>query len=240
MLFFLTSTLSRQRRVATVLLLLGQNPIAAASSIPPKNAPTEPPALQITEANFEIRREGGSRLTWTLQRLLLANGNSILTLAGLQFEEALGLSILVLDPPPMELFSTQGHAVEGELKALESNQLKPSKFREDIPSSNEKRLPGEPARADIQLKNIVVDLKDLLSLAGQTPGLKELPACDKGRRRAVAFIRPGQMARQLDLDIFRATELSRYGRAACVRWDDFPPESTPQTKNSNQSEFPHL
>lgn len=39
-------------------------------------------------------------MTWKIQKVIYADGLTILALAGLQFEEALGLSVVLLDPPP--------------------------------------------------------------------------------------------------------------------------------------------
>lgn len=135
-------------------------------------------------------RENDSLMTWKIQKFHYIDGTSVSTVAGIQFEEALGLSVMVLDPP--------GAAVE------------------------EKRPPGENAQAEIQVKNLLVDLK-LLS-EKDPAALGALPACDHGSRRAVVFIRANQTARTFGLSAAKAATLTQYGRAACLSWNSLPIE----------------
>lgn len=181
------------------------NPVPTAQAVAP---------VPLLSSFIESRREGDSRMTWKIQKVVYADGFTILALAGLQFEEALGLSVVLLDPPPPTQLAT-----------------------ETVPKL-EKRLPGEPARAEIQIKNMLFDLNDLNQKDSQA--LATVPDCDRGRRRAIVFIRPEQTARTFNLDFKRASELSQYGRAACLRWDGFPPEVEGSARSSSQTSAPSL
>lgn len=182
-------------------------------------------------------------MTWKIQKVVYADGLTILALAGLQFEEALGLSVALIDPPPSTLLANE---TVPELKTSstsvqrnESNSEKVGNMiRSDIAGLSEKRLPGEPARAEIQIKNVLFDLDDLRQKDSQA--LATVPECDRGRRRAIVFIRPHQTARTFNLDFKRAVKLSQYGRAACVRWDGFPPEVGGDARTQSQTSVPSL
>lgn|GEM_PF-657186 len=192
---------------------------------------------------IESRREGDSRMTWKIQKVVYADGLTILALAGLQFEEALGLSVVLIDPPPVALFGNESvpesKTTPTSIQRNETDAQKVGNIsRSDIAGISEKRLPGEPARAEIQIKNVLFDLNDLNQKDSQA--LATVPDCDRGRRRAIVFIRPKQTARTFNLDFKRASELSQYGRAACLRWDGFPPEVEGAARSSSQTSVPSL
>jgi hypothetical protein len=185
-------------------------------------------SVPVREQSFENRREDASRLTWKLHKIVYADGVSVLTLAGLQFEEALGLSVVVVDPPPLELFSPISFNAPAEPSNTQVGLSAPSATTvpptiNDIPSDFDARLAGEAARADLQIRNLLVPLDELKNKDSLIS--KNLPACAQGQRRAVAFIRAHQVARSLEVSRERAETLSKFGRAACVKWNGFPDAS---------------
>ncbi|MEN9529034.1 MAG: hypothetical protein RI932_907 [Pseudomonadota bacterium] len=183
---------------APVIGLLTACPFIALGAEPTPPAVVQPVTLSTTDIS-DIR-EPDSLMSWKIQKFQYVDGTALVTVAGVQFEESLGLSVVVLDPPPTELLQP-------------TTQL-------DISKSSEKRLPGEPPRAEIQVKNLLVELNELALPASTT--LASVPECERGARRAVVFLRSAQTARIYALDSGRAARLTRYGRAACLRWDGIP------------------
>jgi hypothetical protein len=193
--------------------------------------------VALREQTFEDRRDDDSRLTWKLQRFVYTDGTTVLTLAGLQFEEALGLSVVVVDPPPAALLSrpmsvTSEPPAKDNTELTQTSEAPTGRMLSDIPSMDDSRLPAEAARADLQLRNLLIPLADLKKK--DSTGVEVLPACAQGQRRAVAFIRAHQLARMLEISNERAEMLSTWGRAACVKWNGFPKQKN-QLKTEGQS-----
>lgn len=200
-------------------------------------SPAAVQTVTLQEQSFEDRREEDSRLTWKLQKLVYTDGTTVLTLAGLQFEEALGLSVVVVDPPPAALLnrpvsSSSEQPAKDNTGLTQSNEVRAGRMLSDIPSMDDSRLPAEAARADLQLRNLLIPLADLKNKGSTVADI--LPACAQGQRRAVAFIRAHQLARVLEISEERAETLSTWGRAACVKWNGFP-EQKNQLKTEGQS-----
>ncbi|MBM3381580.1 MAG: hypothetical protein FJY29_03970 [Betaproteobacteria bacterium] len=193
-------TQTRKLRGAALLSLLAAFPWVALAAEPTP----QPVVLDVPLSSSEIGsvREEDSLMTWKIQKFLYNDGTILATVAGIQFEEALGLSVVVIDPPPAEV-----------AEKLPSTTL-------DITGGAEKKLPGESPRAEIQIRNLLVELSDLARPESETRAA--LPTCERGGRRAVVFVRPAQTARTFGIDTPRATELSKYGRAACLRWNGIP------------------
>ncbi len=208
-----------------VLGLLGLSPLLCLAAEPAAQLATA--TVPLASAETSSVRQPDALMTWKIQKLHYTDGAAIVTVAGVQFEEALGLSVVVIDPPPAELAqrlsapakSAESQSTTGSGQpSLPATQAPQTLF--DISNSSEKRLPGEPPRAEIQIKNLLVDLNELTK--PDSANRSFVPECERGARRAVVFVRPAQTARIFELGSARAIELSQYGRAACLRWDGIP------------------
>jgi len=212
-----TSEASALRFLTLLPLFLALPKVSSAADTTMGIATGNPPSnVRIKERTFEQRREPDSRLTWVVQKTTFEDGLTVVTLAGAQFSDALGLALILVDdvtPQPLSERTRQ--------------------TLEDIPPNGEKRLPGEAARIDLQLRNVLLDLKELKS---GSVGLQSVPQCEQGRRRGVLFLRANQTGRVLELSPEQADTLTRWGRAACVRWDGFPMADLPhEAKTQNQT-----
>jgi len=186
--------------------------------------------LKIVSRDFESRRANDSTMTWVVQRTSYEDGLTVLTLAGVQFEEALGLTVAIVDDvvPQSRLVKRQTAAasepVSGDKSAPIAQSAAPvvidiSKTSSDMPALSNL----EPHKVMLTVRNQLIPLDEL----SQQPSLRHsLPFCTSGARRAVVFLRPAQLQRQLQLTHQQAAEWSRYGLAACVQWTGFPDNVT--------------
>lgn len=162
-------------------------------------------------------------MTWIVQKTDYDDGLRVLTLAGVQHEDAYGLSVVLLDDVTPQKHTTTTAATadsgKGESAAFVS-------LSDNINGSGENS--GQvPAQLQVQIRSLLVNMADLR----QRGEVKEsVPACSGKNRRAVAFLRPAQLQRQLNLTAEESQQWSRFGRAACVRWNRLPePELSAKT-----------
>ncbi|NBX16962.1 MAG: hypothetical protein EBR09_06305 [Proteobacteria bacterium] len=195
-----------------------------------KSAPVK--MVKIESRSYERITPSGSQMTWIIQNTLYDDGTRVITPAGVQFENSFGLSVVVLDevspretPAPAEMTQIKPAATQG-------GQL-PSALLEDKPELPVATFSAEVPEFNLQLRSLLIDLKDLSS---EDPAKPAVPSCDKGRRRAVAFLRAEQLGRELQLEKSEAEKWSRYGRAACVQWNTLP--QLPVTKTAVRTSAP--
>lgn len=169
-------------------------------------------------------------MTWVVQKTIYEDDSAVTTLAGVQFEEAFGLSVVLID-------DVAPKDSAAPLSRPQSPAPTPSKKLEDVTSLNDNLVTDEPAQLQLQMRSLLVDLNDLRNSAATRA---TVPSCENGRRRAVVFLRPEQLKRQLMLNPEDSTLWSRFGRAACVRWNKFPSESAQLSKSPFQTDAPFL
>jgi hypothetical protein len=175
--------------------------------------PEPPPAteIKIKSRTFEKVRPAGGNMTWLLQKTVYTDGTRVVTPAGVQFEDSFGLSVLMLDdvsPRESEPFpSSPPQAGRESQPALLEDQSDAAPLTETAPELK------------IQLRSLLVDLNELKT---NETARAQVPRCEDGRRRAVAFLRPEKLAGELTLGKKEAEQWSRYGRAACVQWSTLP------------------
>lgn len=165
--------------------------------------------VKIKAREFENRRAKDATLTWVLQNTTYEDGLRVITLAGVQFEENFGLTAVLLDDVAPEKTTRPQHT---------ESQAQPVPPRAPMVDGAE-NTSDEPPVIQVQLRSLVVNVNELRSQAATR---QSVPACDNDRRRAVVFIRPEQLRRQLEVSIEEAEKWTRFGRAACLRWESFP------------------
>lgn len=153
-------------------------------------------------------------MTWIVQKTDYADGLRVLTLAGVQHEDSYGLSVILLDDVTPQKHTTTVVTADG----VKSESAAFVTLTDNINGSDENSA-HEPAQLQVQIRSLLVNMADLR----QQGEVKEsVPACSGKNRRAVAFLRPAQLQRQLKLTAEESQQWSRFGRAACVRWNRLP------------------
>ncbi|MEN9808468.1 MAG: hypothetical protein RLZZ488_35 [Pseudomonadota bacterium] len=186
-------------------------------------------AVKIKSRTFESHREADSTMTWIVQKTDYDDGLRVLTLAGVQHEDAYGLSVVLLDDVTPQKHTTTVAIKEGE----KSEHTAFINLSDNIESSEEISDQG-PARLQLQIRSLLVNMADLRQ---QAEVKESVPMCSGKNRRAVAFLRPAQLQRQLNLTAEESKVWSRFGRAACVRWSRLP-EAQTSAKTADQTVAP--
>lgn len=219
---------------------------ASEASTPTIPSPVANTQVKIKLRSFEQRRAPDGTMSWIIQKTLYEDGTQVLTPAGVQFEEALGLSVLILDDvlPTIQRFDVPVEpkaTVAAENNAVEvqpATQASASQTFEDNPETPPEAASNMKPEFRIHLRSLLVDLADLRS-NDLTRTL--VPRCENGRRRAVVFLRAAQLGRQMALESDEAQRWSKFGRAACVQWNYMPATHTKtqsdSIKNSDQTVF---
>ncbi|NDE77083.1 MAG: hypothetical protein EB039_13645 [Proteobacteria bacterium] len=198
--------------------------VALADGPEPSANPAGEQLVKIRSQSFENRRFGDETMTWVVQKSLYEDGLTVLTLAGLQFEESFGLTVALLDDVVPTNVETSAQK-NGENPA----QLPTNKTIEDGFRNPDNEISGNPPRLQLKVRSLLVDVGELK----EKPILRQtVPLCENGQRRAIVYLRAAQLGRQLDLSASDAQKLSRLARAACVRWEGVPATSNAAEKDS--------
>lgn len=213
--------LSKNNAKATVLFFFGLGTIAFAparsvasqSESPDLNASP----VQTMTPEFMAVKNTESKTLWLIEKYNFQGKSLVLSLAGIQSEDPLGLSVLVLEPPPRDVFAKAFRiANPSEQKTTQENTL-PLK---DVPNPARGYSTPQVPRLTLHLRATAIKLSDLQ--AARKELLQQVGECGPIQRRAVAFIRPEAIVSRLKIPRERAVEWSSYGRAACVEWSDIP------------------
>lgn len=185
-------------------------------------------AVKTLSRSFESHREANSTMTWILQKTDYDDGLRVLTLAGVQHEDAYGLSIVLLDDVTPQKHTATIATKDGE----KSEKTAFVSLTDNIDSRDEISAQG-PARLQVQVRSLLVNMADLRQ---QAEVKESVPSCPGRSRRAVVFLRPAQLLRQLDVTAEESKLWSRFGRAACVRWSRLPePQMSAKTADRTVS-----
>lgn len=191
----------------------------AASEAPDHSAfqplPSVSPAMLIPE--YEDIAILNSKTVWVIEKFKFQNESLLLSLAAIRTEDPLGLSVLVLDPPPQELIykALRSALIESRIKTpTEHLPLK------DVSNSASGKTDAPLPHALLHLKSTSIRLADIAS--AQDAVLQAVANCAPGMRRAVAFVHPMALEQSLGISADRAAEWSQYGRAACIEWNALP------------------
>jgi hypothetical protein len=201
------------------------------------------PARSVVTTTYEQVRNPEAPTLWTLEHLSLQGRSLLLTLAAVQPRDSLGLSVVVVDPPPQALLT---RAMVGSQTAGANHPLV------DLPSATIGTTAGSTVgtqpmtsaglsssaspekqtspQITLYLKSTSIRLSDLEG--AQTDIINQLPKCGTGTRRAIAFIQPEAIQKRLNISPSRAREWSQFGRAACLEWTGLPEsqvKTLPQT-----------
>lgn len=207
------------------------------ASSPPSPSAAAATQVKIKVRNFEQRRAADGSMTWIIQKTLYEDGTQVVTPAGVQFEDALGLSILILDDVlprsqrvdvPVEPQATAA-AENKAIVAQPAAQGSASQTFEDNPVTPPESTSNMKPEFRIQLRSLLVDITDL---RGNDLARTLVPRCENGRRRAVVFLRAAQLGRQMELETEEAQRWSKFGRAACVIWNYMPATNTKTPSDS--------
>ncbi len=204
---------------------------------PTSSSSTAATQVKIKARNFEQRRATDGTMTWIIQKTLYEDGTQVLTPAGVQFEDALGLSVLILDDVlprsqrvdvPVEPQATAA-AENKAIVAQPAAQASTSQTFEDNPETPPESTSNMKPEFRIQLRSLLVDVTDLRS---NDLARTLVPRCENGRRRAVVFLRAAQLGRQMEIESEEAQRWSKFGRAACVQWNYMPAAHTKTQSDS--------
>lgn len=211
----------RVQRPGRTLAVLAASWISSsgwAAEPPSRDDKTEPTevVVKIKAREFESRRSRDATLTWVVQNTTYEDGLKVVTLAGAQFEEHFGLTAVLLDDVAPQTTTRQPQTQPQGQTAFPRPPL-----LDGLESTSD-----EAPNIAVQLRSVLVDLNDLRT---QAAARQAVPACESDRRRAVLFIRPEQLRRQLDVTTQEAEKWTRYGRAACLRWESFPRKEQAKT-----------
>jgi hypothetical protein len=171
-----------------------------------------------------------SKTLWLIENYSFQGKSLLLSLAGLQAQDPLGLSVVVLDPPPQtkinEAMSALKTASQGQAPAKTGLPLK------DV--SNAAQGAGNPTspKVTVHLRATTIKMADIE--VAKKDLTQHMAPCGPTQRRAVAFIRSEDIVKHLNVTTERALEWSQYGRAACVEWNALP---DPSPKSSDQTAF---
>lgn len=205
-------------------------------------------ALPSVTTTYEQLRNPNAPTVWTIEHVTVQGRSLLLSLAAVQPQDSLGLSVVVVDPPPEALLNQVTARIQttGNAQSSENSPIKdvpaltvataagPSMPHEPNMGAERPRTSGTDQQISPQitlhLKSTSIRLADLESTQAEI--IKKLPKCGAGTRRAVAFIQPDAVKNLLNISASRAREWSQFGRAACLGWTGLP-ES--QVKNSTQT-----
>lgn len=186
--------------------------------------------VKIKNRTFVPHRETDSTMTWIVQKTDYEDGLRILTLAGVQHEDAFGLSVVLLDDVTPQKQTVTFSTMESE--KLASAAMVSVADNMTIPDELSVQLAPQ---LHVQIRSLLVNLADLRQ-QGETK--ESVPSCSGKSRRAVVFLRPAHLQRQLNLNSEAALQWTRFGRAACVRWSRLPETMEPSSKIEARSAAP--
>lgn len=174
-----------------------------------------------------------SKTLWLIESYKLQGKHMLLSLAAIQARDPLGLSVVVLDPPPNDILNEALKSLTLAEQGMSSQSIDlPVK---DIPDRNSKKNRFTTPRVRLQLRATAVNLADIAT--AQMEVVQQITGCGPNKRRAVAFIRPEAIEKHFNIGSDRAREWSQYGRAACVDWNTLP---DPDIKSSDRTVFQPL